>query len=316
MKSSEQVSRKEEVRKEVRLYKPKSYLMVLEGIKKGLRPSQISKQYNIPKTTLQSRISVLKKMGILKKIGYSNWEVTKSLKLKKKYDFLWGSQGTGQKIEIWRLGYRYSIEHDNDIPVLKTQILRSGGKIQKGHLFNCWIMKGKETLDIYGTVSKSDKLWNAVMLSMTEIVICKTFIEDKYKLKLRPLEPLKPDIIINTPKTKKVAEKVYNELGRLRTEYFDVGDSSKTKEPEFEAKDLQKAQNVIDNLGIENKADEILDALRKFAGEFTPAIVGLTEQIKIHLDATRTWAGNANNINDSIQQLVELMRLLYKELKK
>ena len=57
-------------------------VQVLNAIKGGMKPAEISKKYNIPKSTLQYKLDVLKKKDLIKKVGYGTWERTK-----KKYEF-------------------------------------------------------------------------------------------------------------------------------------------------------------------------------------------------------------------------------------
>jgi hypothetical protein len=100
------------------------------------------------------------------------------------------------------------------------------------------------------------------MKAMNEVVSCKGYLEDKYKLLLEPMNPLRPDIIINTPETKRIANKIHEELGKIRTEFFDI-DESKTGRPELEARDLNSASNLLDNLAVTNKADRIQEKVNQ-----------------------------------------------------
>jgi DNA-binding transcriptional ArsR family regulator len=52
-----------------------SDLFILQCLKKGLRPSQISSQFSLNKKTLQYHLTSLKDAGAIKKIGYGVWEV-------------------------------------------------------------------------------------------------------------------------------------------------------------------------------------------------------------------------------------------------
>lgn len=255
------------------------YFSIFSDIKQGLNPKQISKKYGKSKQNISHYISVLKKNGLIRKIGYGTWEETSK-------GVIWGGHTRprmlAKKIELWRLGYRFYIEHDNPIPILKLQILKNGGKVYKGRLMDCWLMKGKENLDIYGSVAKSDNLWSATVKAVTQVLACKNYIEDNFKLLLTPIEILRPDIIINTPETRRIAQKVNFELGRIRTDFFDVGDSSKTGMPEFEAKTIGKAQNVIDNIGITNKADAIMqkvETIENVLKGFIPQQVSVSNAI-------------------------------------
>jgi hypothetical protein len=51
------------------------YLSVLNLLKQGKNPSTISKELNIKKQNLNYYLSILKKKGIIKKVGYGTWEV-------------------------------------------------------------------------------------------------------------------------------------------------------------------------------------------------------------------------------------------------
>lgn len=276
--------------KEVQISKNNFYFTILRLIKKGSSPEKISYRLQRSKQNIQYYISNLKRWGYIQKVGYGTWELTRKADYATSKKIYWGTQQARKKIELWRLGYRFYVRHDNKIHGLKEQTLSRGGKIHRGRVLGCWVMKGKEILDIYSTVSKSDNLWDAAMKALVEVIGCKGFIEDRYKLLLEPMEPLRPDIIINTPETRRIAEKVHEELGRLRTEFIDI-DKSKTGQPEFEAKTLEAAQNTLDNLGVSNKADII----EKKLDRFTTVIDELREQISLHIDVM-------NNINEGVKR--------------
>lgn len=238
----------------VKTFRKSFYFSVLSEIRSGLNPNQISKKYGLKKQNIAYYIATLKKQGFIKKVGYGTWEVTKKGEISTSQNFSRGGREVHPKIELWRLGYRFKVQHDNQIPELTTQKLKNGGYVQRGRINKCWVTKGKNTLDIYGSVSKSDNLWNAALLAIAEIVTTKGFLEDTYKLMLEPVAILRPDIIINTQETQRIASRINAELGRMRTELFDV-DCSKTGKPELEARTIQAAQNTLDNLGVTNKAD-------------------------------------------------------------
>jgi acetolactate synthase regulatory subunit len=163
------------------------------------------------------------------------------------------------------MGYRFRIRHDNPIPGLNLQILRSGGEVRQGHVLGCWVQKGRETLDIFGTVAQSNNLWDAAMVALGEIAICKSYLEEHCKLLLEPVEAIRPDIILNTPEAKAIAGKIHEEMGRIRTDFFDV-DCSKTGKPELEARTMGAAKNFLDSMGVSNHAAELdgkMDDLEK-----------------------------------------------------
>jgi len=58
--------------------------LIISEIKNGNRPSQISKEHNIKKQTMQYYLRQLKKKGIIKKIGYGTWEVLKEVSISNK----------------------------------------------------------------------------------------------------------------------------------------------------------------------------------------------------------------------------------------
>jgi len=53
---------------------------VLEKIRSGLNPSQISAKYQIPKQNISYFVGKLKKEGCIKRVGYGTWEYMKPLK--------------------------------------------------------------------------------------------------------------------------------------------------------------------------------------------------------------------------------------------
>lgn len=246
-------------KKELKLFKNHFYLTVLHDIKIGLNPREIARKNKRSIQSIQPYTTKLRRDGYIRKVGYGTWELSAKGRFITTKKFSWGTHKDENKIELWRMGYRFYIRHDNPIPEIKEQTLYRGGKVSQGRILGCWVQKGKETLDIYGTISRSNNLWDAAIKTMMEIVTCKGYIEEQHHLLLDPMEPLRPDILINTPETKRIANKIHDELGRLRTEFFDAGDSSKTGRPEFEARTLKAAQNALDNLGISNKAEDIAE---------------------------------------------------------
>lgn len=239
------------------------YLGLLHDLKSGLRPSQICKRDKISKQKLQYYITNLTNAGYIRKAGYGTWKLSKKAEIVTSTKVSRGTREAPDKIEMWRMGYRFLITHDNPIPDLKHQKLKNGGFVDQGRIMGCWITKGKETLDIYGSVARSNNLWDASNKALMEITACKCYLEDNYHLILDPLEMLKPDIVINTPETKHVAEKIYEEFGRIRSEFVDAGDSSKTGQPEYEAKSIKAAKNTLDNLSMVNMPEELLEGMKE-----------------------------------------------------
>lgn len=54
-------------------------VQVLENIKKGFNPTDISKKYGIPKQTLSYYVDKLKKLGCIEKVGYGTWRYIRDL---------------------------------------------------------------------------------------------------------------------------------------------------------------------------------------------------------------------------------------------
>lgn len=52
---------------------------VLESIKSGLSPAQISKKHSVPKQTISDRVVKLRKLGCVEKEGYGVWKFVKGL---------------------------------------------------------------------------------------------------------------------------------------------------------------------------------------------------------------------------------------------
>lgn len=57
---------------------------IVLAVKSGLRPSQISKKYNIPKQTLAYNVGKLVKMGCIEKVGYGDWRFIKEVPIQPK----------------------------------------------------------------------------------------------------------------------------------------------------------------------------------------------------------------------------------------
>lgn len=55
-------------------------VQILDLIKSGSNPAQISKKYGIPKQTLDYSVAKLKKQGCIEKVGYGVWKYIKPLK--------------------------------------------------------------------------------------------------------------------------------------------------------------------------------------------------------------------------------------------
>ena len=55
-------------------------VQILDLIKSGLNPSEISKKYNIPKQTISYSVGKLRKEGCVEKVGYGVWKYVRPLK--------------------------------------------------------------------------------------------------------------------------------------------------------------------------------------------------------------------------------------------
>jgi hypothetical protein len=253
-------------KKDVKVRKSNFYFTVLEDLNAGLNPKQIAAKYSRSRQSVNFYTSVLQKQGHIRKVGYGTWEVTKSGHEARCKSVSLGYPITSVKtIEIWRFGYRYRITHDNPIPGLKEQVLKTGGHVSQGRVLGCWITKGKENLDVYGTVYKSNDLWSASMKAISEIATVTAFLKERCYVGLEPLHALKPDIIINDPEAKKIAEAINKEFGVLRSELIDVDGGSKTGSPEIEPHTFTAARNTLENLTRDRNGEitQKLDRIEK-----------------------------------------------------
>lgn len=293
-------------KKEVKEFKNPFYLTLLRLLKQGFNPEKISRRFNKPIQNIQYYITKLEKDGYIQKVGYGTWELTKLGRFVTTKKFIWGPHEGTKKIELWRMGYRFFVKHDAHIPELKEQILKNGGKVHQGRVLGCWVTKGKETLDIYGTVARSNNVWDAAINSMMELVACKGFLEDEYGLMLEPMNPMRPDIIIDTPETRRLAEKIHNELGRVRTEFFEI-DESKTGRPELEARTLDTAKAVLDNLGLnksvdlDRKVSEIQETMRGYI----PQQVAISNALNLQSVTLKELSSAIHGIMESLKRLTK-----------
>lgn len=59
-------------------------LSIISYLKAGLNPAKIATKLSIPESTLQYHLSILKKQGIVCKVGYGTWELLKPLESREK----------------------------------------------------------------------------------------------------------------------------------------------------------------------------------------------------------------------------------------
>jgi DNA-binding transcriptional ArsR family regulator len=59
-------------------------LSILSYLKDGFNPAKIAAKLSIPDSTIQYHLSILKKQGIIRKVGYGTWEILKSPEEEKK----------------------------------------------------------------------------------------------------------------------------------------------------------------------------------------------------------------------------------------
>jgi len=157
------------------------YLSVISMLNQGKNPSSISKQLNIKKQNLNYYISVLKKKGIIKKIGYGTWEVKEfnSNTLKK----------VDRKIRghafIWTIKLNKQFDWINLLKVTNYKLVR--GLTPRIFIDKKKVWFGKKTLTIYETNSFYGK--NAIesrKFSVISLVETLEKIEKLLNINLKP----------------------------------------------------------------------------------------------------------------------------------
>lgn len=107
------------------------YLYLLDQIKRGKRPSEISKEKGLSKQRLQWYLSTLKRHGCIKKIGYGTWRYIKEYKPRSKREVKVNSLGSRPITNLHSLNIKF--------PILTGTIKDSNWKI--GEKLNNWIPK-------------------------------------------------------------------------------------------------------------------------------------------------------------------------------
>ncbi len=157
------------------------YLSVISMLNQGKNPSNISKELNIKKQNLNYYISVLKKKGIIKKIGYGTWEVKEfnSNTLKK----------VDRKIRghafIWTIKLNKQFDWINLLKVTNYKLVR--GLIPRIFIDKKKVWFGKKTLTIYETNSFYGK--NAIesrKYAVISLIETLEKIEKLFNINLKP----------------------------------------------------------------------------------------------------------------------------------
>lgn len=99
------------------------YLTILDHIKKGKRPSEISKELNISKQALQHYLSTLKRQNCIKKIAYGTWKFIKPYRPRSKGEVKVYSLGSRPITNLHALQLNF--------PILEGEIKDSAWKVKE-----------------------------------------------------------------------------------------------------------------------------------------------------------------------------------------
>jgi len=142
--------------------------------------------------------------------------------------------------------------------------LKNGGYVYRGRVEDCWVEKGRETINIKAPLSKSPNLLEAHTRTVNQVRNCYEYLTRRYGLVLYPQKELKCDIILGSQELKAVAQDVHRKYGRIRGHRVDI-DKSKTGQPEFEVHTVEDAVTAVDNLAALNRLDLIDNRLYWFS---------------------------------------------------
>jgi len=131
-------------------------VQVLEEIKAGLSPAEISRKHSIPKTTISYHVAKLKKMGNIERVGYGTWRYIRPLKRSpnlttRQYDK--GTKEVRGHAFIWKIEFNKKPNWEAIVSSYKNKKLTfqymKHNKILRTIFNNRKIWLGKNGLTIY-----------------------------------------------------------------------------------------------------------------------------------------------------------------------
>lgn len=129
---------------------------IITEMKAGLMPSDISKKYNIPKSTLDYSLDKLKKLGCIEKIGYGTWKVNKDLEeVRKLTNHAKKVNSNFSKKEIRGHAFIWNIEFIKERYDWKQIIKNYKARYKKPKLSFKMVCSGK----VPRTILKNRKIW-------------------------------------------------------------------------------------------------------------------------------------------------------------
>lgn len=125
--------------------KEKLYLTILESLRQGKTPVQISKELNIPKQNLQYYLNQFKKKGEIKKLAYGTWEV-KDLILN---TLTKNNHSIRGHAFIWNIKLPREIDWKEILETKKIDYKLVRGLIPRIYLNKKKVWLGKKTITLY-----------------------------------------------------------------------------------------------------------------------------------------------------------------------
>ncbi len=160
------------------------YFTLLNLIKEGKSPSDISKQLNISNQKIYYYTRELRKLGFIKKISYGKWEVVRSKKIDLEHTLNWKDKKIRGHAFIWKVkserkyDWKIVLERNN----INYKLIR--GLIPRVFINNKKVWLGKETITIYESKSFYGK--NAIESRKYAVYeLQKTMDELQRKLKIK-----------------------------------------------------------------------------------------------------------------------------------
>lgn len=296
----------------------KQFLLdILNLVKEGKNPTQISTEKNISKQKLNYYIRELKELGYIKRVGYGVWEVknkpSNTLTINKEKEI------RGHAF-IWVLKLNEKIDWNSKIKGINYKLIR--GKIPRLIINNRKIWLGKRTLTIYEPHSfygiNAIESRKYAVISLFEVL---EELEKKLKVNLKPymFKPAREHygIIKNdlAQQCNRKGEKIHI-IDNLDGEWLWVDDSLSIGELETGGKGISK-DRVLLNLEVQNWWND--NKQHNFKVTPTFLLESLNAITNIQQREAEKWNEYARDIvehKEAIKTLSEQVKLFVEEVKK
>lgn len=151
------------------------YFTLLQKIKAGKRPAQISKEFNLSKQNIYYYTRILRDLGFIKKKGYGVWEVLQSKREHLEHGLAWRDKKIRGHAVIWKVKPTKKFDWKSILEKKNIHYNLVRGYTPRLFIKNRKVWLGKESITIYETKSFYGK--NAIESRKYAVYELKTILE-------------------------------------------------------------------------------------------------------------------------------------------